>query len=334
MLAKLLAGLAGLALLALPAVAQTKCAPGAIGTARVIELDATGGPRLGHLQYPGPQLLEPKEVVLTFDDGPHKQLTPVILDILDAHCAKATFFMVGQRALMYPAIVRDVARRGHTIATHTWAHRNLGQTGPEAGIAEIELGISAVQRALGEPAAPFFRFPYLSDPGYAQQHLRRRNTAMFSIDVDSQDFRTRSPTVVLRNISKGLQAKGRGILLFHDIQPSTAGALGALLADLKANGYRIVHVVPRAPQVTVAEYDRRAGSQPLGSVAPSSLPVQRRVAVNPAWEPRVVPLAGERSAQLPAAVQVAAPAPPPPAFVPRPRREADSDWRTTIFRGY
>jgi peptidoglycan-N-acetylglucosamine deacetylase len=331
MSSRVLAGLLGLAALLMPAMASARCAAGAIGTARTIEIDTTGGARLGQMQYPGSDVLQPGEVVLTFDDGPHKQLTPVILDTLDAHCAKATFFMVGQRAMMYPGLVREVARRGHTIATHTWSHRNLKTLAPEAGIGEIELGISAIQRALGEPAAPFFRFPYLSDPAYAQQHLRQRHTAILSIDVDSYDFRTRSPTVVMRNVMNGLRTKGRGILLFHDIQPSTAGALGALLSDLKAGGYKVAHLVPRGPQTTVAAYDKRVSGQPLGSTAPAALTLSQRTVVRPAWEPRATPAPGALAA--PEAARVTAEAMPPLPPVPRLRR-GDDDWRTTVFRGY
>ncbi|MDX2158939.1 MAG: polysaccharide deacetylase family protein [Hyphomicrobiaceae bacterium] len=337
------ASLVGLTLLAASAVtgAAAQCPAGAIGTSRVVEIDTTGGPRFGHNQYPGPDFLNPGEIVLTFDDGPHKQLTPTILDALDAHCAKATFFMVGQRAMMYPAMVREVARRGHTIATHTWSHRNQKEAGPDAGISEIELGISAVQKAYGQAAAPFFRFPYLSDPAFAQQHLRRRNTAMFSIDVDSYDFRTRSPSVVMRNVMNGLRSKGRGIILFHDIQPSTAGALGALLSDLKAQGHRVVHMVPRDAQTTLADYDRRIGGQPLGSTSPASLALSQRTVVSPAWEPRVVPRhTALPSASLDPQPQTAAhrAAPPPvlrPAIEERPqRRPPAEDWRNAIFRGY
>ena len=337
MRSSILPGLAGAAMLALTAGhAFGQCAPGAIGTSRQIEIDTTGGPKLGHLQYPGPELLKPGEVVLTFDDGPHNQLTPVVLDILAQHCAKATFFMVGQRAMGYSDLVREVARRGHTVATHTWSHANLKQKSASGAATEIELGISGVQKALGGPAAPFFRFPYLSDPQHAIAHLKQRNTAMLSIDVDSYDFRTRSPTVVIRNVMGQLKSKGRGIILFHDIQPSTAGALGALLSDLKAGGYRVVHLVPRHGQVTLADYDPRVGV-PMRSIAAAGVPVRQRSAVAPAWEQRVAPV-NEQAPRIAVATPALQPAPQAqPRPVPeRPARERDSadDWRRSVFRGW
>jgi peptidoglycan/xylan/chitin deacetylase (PgdA/CDA1 family) len=337
MLGKVISGLTPLcALLLASAGAEAACSSAAIGTVRQVQVDSAGAPRFGHMQYQGPQFLNPHEVVLTFDDGPHRQLTPGILNVLDAHCAKATFFMVGQRAMMYPDLVREVARRGHTVATHTWSHRDLRKSGQDVGIAEIELGISGVQRALGSPAAPFFRFPYLSDPSYAIQHLKKRNTGIFSIDIDSYDFRTRSPTVVIRNVMKQLKSKQRGIILFHDIQPSTAGALATLLGELKAEGYQVVHLVPRSKQTTLAEFDRRVGGQRLGSTKPSSLAINRRAAVNPAWEPRVVPQQVAHPTAASAAIpQVGGVQQVRPAPAERPtRRPTDEDWRVKIFRGY
>jgi hypothetical protein len=255
----------------------------------------------------------------------------VVLDILDQHCAKATFFMVGQRAMGYSDLVRAVAERGHTVASHTWSHANLKQKSPDGAVAEIELGISGIQKALGRPAAPFFRFPYLSDPQQAINHLGRRDTAIFSIDVDSYDFRTRSPTVVIRNVMGQLKAKGRGIILFHDIQPSTAGALGALLSDLKAGGYRVVHLVPQQGQVTVADYDRRVGV-PSRSLAAAGIPVRQRVAVAPAWEPRVV--APPATARLATVTEQPAQVAPRPPERPVRAREGGDDWSSSAFRGW
>jgi peptidoglycan/xylan/chitin deacetylase (PgdA/CDA1 family) len=330
--ALLLAAIAGAALLTAAAAQQAgQCGPQAIGLARTHEIDTKGGPRFGANQYPGREFLKRGEVVLTFDDGPHKMLTQPVLDTLAAHCTKATFFMVGQRAIYYPEMVREIARRGHTVATHSWSHQNQAQLAPEQARAEIELGISGVQKALGQPAAPFFRFPYLSDPRDSQAHLRSRNTAMFSIDVDSYDFKTRSPTVVIRNVMQQLEAKGSGIILFHDIQPSTAGALNDLLNVMKAKGYRVVHIVPRQAQVTVAEYDKRvtheAGNRRFASLPP---PVAQRGIVSPAWEVRIFDGPG----RAPTALGPAAVGGPAPIESPRPvRRPSERDWRPSPFAG-
>ncbi|MFV0296196.1 MAG: polysaccharide deacetylase family protein, partial [Hyphomicrobiaceae bacterium] len=182
-----------------------------------------------------------------------------------------------------------------------------------------------------------FRFPYLSDPAYAIKYLRKRDTAMFSIDVDSNDYRTRSATVVIRNIEKQLKQKGRGIILFHDIQASTAKALSRLLSDLKAQGYRVVHIVPKSGQTTLASFDQRVASRHLGSLSVKGLDVSRRSVVRPAWEPRgndayrqakpVQPQSTASAQRSPPVAAQPAQAPKPASVTPR------DDWRVTVFSG-
>jgi peptidoglycan/xylan/chitin deacetylase (PgdA/CDA1 family) len=316
---------------------QRACSPDAIGLGRTAQIDTKGGPKYGNQQYKGDNLLKEGEVVLTFDDGPHKAYTPAILQTLDAHCTKATFFMVGRPAIFYPEIVREVARRGHTVATHTWSHKNLGKSGVKEGEAEIELGISAVQKALGQPAAPFFRFPYLAYTKAMHAHLSERDTGVFSIDVDSYDFRTRSPTVMMRNVLKQLEKKRRGIILFHDIQPSTAKGLDALLVELKQRGYRVVHIAPKQLQTTIAQYDSQIGNKGnIARLASLPVPVSQRGVTAPGWEARVLrgsttPYPGSAFSAVsepPAAAQVQ------PAAEPRPRRAINDDWRNSVFRGW
>lgn len=231
---------------------------GSLGLSRVVEIDTSQGPRFGE-QYPDENVfLEPGEVVLTFDDGPMRRLTKPILDVLDKHCVKATFFAVGRMAAADPAMLKEVDQRGHTIGSHTWSHKKLGKISQRSAKREIELGISALTAALGKPIAPFFRFPYLSDPKSAQTFLRGRGHGIFGIDVDSRDFKTRSGTVMRNRVLAGLKKKGRGIILFHDIQTSTARGLDSLLTALKTRGYKVVHMTAKTNATTIAAYDKIA----------------------------------------------------------------------------
>jgi peptidoglycan/xylan/chitin deacetylase (PgdA/CDA1 family) len=226
-----------------------------------VEIDTSVPTRFGNMQYRDIDFLKPGEVVLTFDDGPLRKYSLEVLNALEAHCTKATFFMVGRMAVHDPALVQEIDRRGHTVGTHTWSHRNLGALSQAAGEKEIELGVSAVSVALGKPVAPFFRFPYLSDPRRMIDHLHGRHQGIFSIDIDSIDFRTRSGDVVIDRIMNGLKRQGKGILLFHDIQRSTAGGISELLDRLKEEGYKVVHIVPKAPIETLPEYDEIAAKE-------------------------------------------------------------------------
>jgi peptidoglycan/xylan/chitin deacetylase (PgdA/CDA1 family) len=234
-----------------PAWAEDACANAdALGVARTIKVDTTGGPWLG-APHGNPDLLRPGEVVLTFDDGPMPLSTNAILAALAAECTKATFLMVGQMAAAYPEMVREVLAAGHTVGTHTWSHPNLALIGAWRVKGQIEMAIAAVQKAAGAPIAPFFRYPYLSSTAASVAYLRRRNIAQLAIDVDSFDYLIRNPQLMVRRTMARLAAKGRGIILMHDIHISTARAVPELLARLKAGGYSIVHLQPKVPMETL-----------------------------------------------------------------------------------
>jgi peptidoglycan/xylan/chitin deacetylase (PgdA/CDA1 family) len=250
-----------------------------LGLSRVVEVDTEKGPLFGRTPASEFDFLADGEVVLTFDDGPLRPYTRAVLKALDEHCTKATFFMVGRMAVADPAMVREVAGRGHTVAAHTWSHARL--QGLEFGKTkdEIELGFSAVARAMQGPVAPFFRFPYLRTSEASIAYLKSRQVASFGIDVDSRDFKTRDGAAVKANVLAQLAKRHKGIVLFHDIQPSTAHALKEILDALKEHGYKIVHVVPKAPVTTLADYnmlaDREIAHRKLASakepLAPRSI---------------------------------------------------------------
>lgn len=229
-----------------------------IGLSRVVEIDTAGGPRFGSLQYHGNDFLADGEVVLTFDDGPLRRNTQAILDALDAQCTRATFFIVGRMALADPEMLKEVAKRGHTIGNHTWSHKNLAGTTAPTFKQEIELGLSMTTAALGHPVAPFFRYPYLAHNKPSLAYLAGRNTSVFSIDVDPKDFMTHDPAVVIKKVMGLLEKQHKGIILFHDIQPGTAKALPSLLAEMKSKGFKVVHLIASTTATTLPEYDAMA----------------------------------------------------------------------------
>lgn len=246
------------AVIVAPTVAAACLAgPAALGVSRTVDIDTVGGPRFG-AQYPGNDFLQPGEVVLTFDDGPSSAKSPRILEALAEHCTKGTFFIVGRMALAEPELLRRMAHEGHTIGLHTWSHKKLTTTSAAKAKEEIELGHSMVEKSLGQPVAPLFRFPYLAAPHSMLTYLGERNIATLGIDVDSKDFTTRKPDVMMNNVLRQLAARGKGIILFHDIQPSTAAGLKPLLAELKRRGFKVVHVTASKPVPTLKEFDARA----------------------------------------------------------------------------
>lgn len=194
--------------------------------------------------------LKPKEVVLTFDDGPMPWVTKSILDTLDSFCTKATFFAVGRMALAYPKTVADVLNRGHTLASHTYSHPyNMPRMKPDAAKAEIERGLAAIASVAGRPIAPFFRFPALADNQALVTYLKSRNIATFTVDVVTNDSYIHAPKQLTEATLAEVEKHQGGIILLHDIKLATAKALPDILAGLQARGYSVVHVVAKAPAV-------------------------------------------------------------------------------------
>jgi peptidoglycan/xylan/chitin deacetylase (PgdA/CDA1 family) len=259
------------------APAPTCANPDALGTARVVEIDTTGGPGFGFEHFKMYDFLKDKEVVLTFDDGPWLSTTPHVLKALAEQCVKATFFPIGKHATYYPEILKQVAAAGHSIGSHTWSHANLDKKTPEETKEEIERGFSAVRWAVGAPTSPFFRFPALRHPPAAMAYLAERNVGIFSTDLDSFDFKVKKPDQIVKGLMAKLTKHGKGILLMHDFQAGTARALPQLLAELKAGGYKVVHLKAKATITTMAQYDDMllkdpklnpavGASRPLGNV--------------------------------------------------------------------
>ena len=243
------------------APAKAPCAnPNALGIARVVEIDTTGGPGFGFEHFKQLDFLRDKEVVLTFDDGPWPLNTPSVLKTLADECTTGIFFPIGKHATYYPEIAKQVYAAGHTIGSHTWSHATLvnKKLSEDQRKEEIEKGISAVKWALGGVSpSPFFRFPALQHPPEMVTYLGERNVAMFSCDVDSFDFKYHDPKKVMNLIFKGLEKKGKGIILMHDFHKETAALLPDILKRLKAEGYKVVAMRAKAPGKSLPQYDEQ-----------------------------------------------------------------------------
>jgi len=250
--------------------------PNAIGLSRIVEIDTAGGPAFGTEHFKQYDFLRDKEVVLTFDDGPWPDNTPMVLKALKENCIKATFFEIGQHATWRPDISREVAAAGMTVGNHTWSHKDLAKNpyakDIELAKQEIEMGVSAVHMAVGGPTAPFFRFPDLQQPPDLMTYLGTRNIAIFSTDIDTFDFKLRKPDDVVKSAMTKLAKNGKGIVLMHDFQHNTAEALPELLRQLKAGGYKIVHMVPKDQITTIAKYDDMVRAQDKYSATNNTRP--------------------------------------------------------------
>jgi len=221
--------------------------PDALGTSRVLTITPAEFQLLGTIDYKQTLPLKDHEVVLTFDDGPIPPYTNSVLDTLAANCVKATYFLVGEMAAPRPYLVRRIYNEGHSIGTHSQHHpfafQRLSMQRVER---EVDGGIASVATALGDPKAlsPFFRIPGFGRTNAIDHYLENKGLVTWSADIDTDDWwRGTTPGVLVQRAMRRLNAKGRGIILMHDIHPATALALPTLLKELKAGGYHVVQVV-------------------------------------------------------------------------------------------
>lgn len=195
-----------------------------------------------------------KEVILTFDDGPHGTYTQTILDALAAFNAKAIFFAQGMMVKAHPELVKKEALGGHAVGSHSMTHACLGTSricdnhnikhighklSREEAIAEIRGGHQQVYNALGF-VEPFFRFPYGESSSDIVSYLYEHGTANFMWAIDSNDWKAQSNGTMLANLLSNLEARQRGIILMHDVQRKTAEVLPQLLKELYIRGYSVV----------------------------------------------------------------------------------------------
>ena len=236
----------------------------ALGTSRVLRVDAATFPRVGLKSFPQTLPLGDHEVVLTFDDGPWSGTTPKVLAALAHECVLATFFLIGKPASEHPELVRRIAAQGHTIAHHTWSHPNIKYLKPDAATAEIDKGIAAVEKAvhgtattapgiaMANPTTPFFRYPYFEMTPATLDLLQKRGITVFGADLWASDWEPMKPAQQLKLLTDRLRIARKGIILLHDPKAQTAAMLPAFLRYLRNNHYRVVHLVPATAATTAA----------------------------------------------------------------------------------
>jgi len=216
------------------------CGADKLGTSRVLKLPREGA-LYGTNQH-GPLPLKPGEVVLTFDDGPEPAGTPAVLAALAQQCAKATFFMVGEKLVRSPELARRVVAEGHTAGLHSDTHAHLSQLGTAQQLDDLRRNQAAYQRTLGAPA-PAYRFPFLEETPALLAALKAAKVTVMSIDLGINDWLPDDTTEILTaRLAASLDKSGGGIILMHDANGPTVKAMPALLKLLKDKGYKVVHL--------------------------------------------------------------------------------------------
>ena len=182
------------------------------------------------------------EIALSFDDGPHPRLTPVILKILEEYGIKATFFMVGENVGYYPAAARAVVEAGHEIGNHTFSHRKFGRLEEEELRREI-LSCEEAIASVSDSPVRFIRPPEGQMSDTMRRVIGASDYRVILWDVDTRDWAHTPPAEITRHILDTVQAGD--IILMHDFigyNSPTPEALRAVIPALLERGFHFVTV--------------------------------------------------------------------------------------------
>ncbi len=211
--------------------------------------------------------VEGNVIAITFDDGPHPQNTPRLLDMLRERNIKVTFFLIGKSAAAWPAIVRRIVAEGHEVANHTWTHPQLSHLKQTRVFDELQKTHDAIVKACGVA-------PLMYRPAYGAITISQRKQIFEHFgyptvvwDVDPLDWRT--PRSSQRTHDRILdQVKPGSIILCHDIHAETVNAMPSTLDDLIGRGYQFATV----SQMMNLESSQAAARVPVPAAIPASLP--------------------------------------------------------------
>ena len=179
-------------------------------------------------------------IAITFDDGPHSQLTPKLLDILKERGVRATFYVVGQNVVEYPQIMKRIAAEGHEIGNHSWNHTALSKLGADGVRKQIENTSNAVAQITGKRPATM-RPPYGATNGPLNRRLNEQyGLKVIMWSVDPLDWKYRNAARVTDYILQNTRAGS--IILVHDIHPTSVAAMPGTIDALHQKGYKFVTV--------------------------------------------------------------------------------------------
>ncbi len=179
---------------------------------------------------------QPRQVALTFDDGPHQTCTPALLDGLKQRGVKATFFLMGENIAGKESLVQRMQEEGHLIGNHSYRHIQMTKEGAEQACAEIEQTETLIQDITGR-RPEYLRPPY---GAWNEQLECRVNLTTVLWNVDSLDWKLQNTEQIVRRVEKDV--KNGDIILMHDIFPTSVEAALRIVDDLQKQGYEFVTV--------------------------------------------------------------------------------------------
>ncbi|WCK56035.1 polysaccharide deacetylase family protein [Aneurinibacillus sp. Ricciae_BoGa-3] len=185
-----------------------------------------------------------KIIALTFDDGPHPVYTRKIMKVLDKYQAKATFFVVGERAQYYPSVVQELKQKGHEIANHTFSHPRINRISSSKLLEEIQKTDDIIHSLTGEFPA-LFRSPGGMYNPMVLDAVKKKHLVpiLWSAHQDSRDWANPGIHRIVRQVTEN--AKAGNIILMHDSgvnRTQTVRALDQILQILSREGYSFVTI--------------------------------------------------------------------------------------------
>lgn len=180
-----------------------------------------------------------KYVALTFDDGPHAEVTARVLKTLAEHEVKATFYMLGSQVDYYPSIAKEVVDQGHELGNHTQSHKDLTRLSALQIREEIKSASTTIQNATTD-SPKSIRPPYGAFNDSVKEVSKELDLPIVMWSVDSLDWKSRNSVAINQEVMKNIHPGA--IILLHDIHKTTADALPSLLKNLKSEGYEFVTV--------------------------------------------------------------------------------------------
>ncbi|TWT17248.1 polysaccharide deacetylase family protein [Luteimonas marina] len=174
---------------------------------------------------------------LTFDDGPDPEHTPPILDLLKAHGATATFFLIGDRIDRHPEVVQRIVDEGHELGNHSWGHPFMSDLPIERQMEEIARADASLSTYDGRATHPF-RPPYGVLPRNLLTRFARTGRTIAFWSYDSQDYERLPAPVLIRQVQADPPRSG-DVVLMHDDNAGTIELLAGLLPEWRAQGYSV-----------------------------------------------------------------------------------------------
>jgi peptidoglycan-N-acetylglucosamine deacetylase len=189
-------------------------------------------------------LPDDEAVSITFDDGPNPRATPLILDVLRRERVRATFFVLGRHADLWPDLVRRMAAEGHQLGNHGYWHRKLHRRGPGYVRADLTRGTESICAASGLTAVRHFRAPHGFRSPWVTPIARSLGQRTVGWSLGVWDSARPGAAEIVRRAADGL--RGGSILLLHDgdgydaegDRLQTAEALPSIVENLRARGLR------------------------------------------------------------------------------------------------